>query len=61
MADIVVLMAVHINKNLAHFRNTILILVLVSKFTLFLNVKVCSVGIIARIRVINTVHACGTL
>jgi hypothetical protein len=61
MADIVVLMAIHINKNLAHFTNTILILVLVSKFTLFLKVKVCNVGIIARIRVINTVHACGTL
>jgi hypothetical protein len=61
MADIIVLMAVHINKNLAHFRNTILILVLVSKFMLFLKVKFCNIGIIARARVINTVHAHGTL
>ena len=61
MADIIVLMAIHINKNLAHFRNTILILVLVSKIALFLKAKLCKIGIIARVRVINTVHACGTL
>jgi hypothetical protein len=61
MADIIVLMAVHINKNLAHFRNIILILVLVSKLMLFLKVKFCNIGIIARARVINAVHAHGTL
>ena len=61
MADIIVLMAIHINKNLAHFRNTILILVLVSKIVLFLKAKPCNIGIIVRVRVINTVHACGTL
>ncbi len=38
-----------------------LILVLVSKIVLFLKVKPCNIGIIARVRVINTVHACGTL
>jgi hypothetical protein len=61
MADIIVLMAVHINKNLGHFRNTMLILVLVSKIVLFLKAKPCNIGIIARVRVINTVDACGTL
>ncbi|AFU58022.1 hypothetical protein Ngar_c10800 [Candidatus Nitrososphaera gargensis Ga9.2] len=48
-------MAVHINKNLAHFRNTMVILVTFSFFKeLVMNIDI-DIVIFASIRTINTI------